>query len=78
MIASGEAQYFQDGGLLARQDNNDAQIPHLAPDHGSIPHRYQNGQGGIDVHQVQRDQMRAQRDCVRAFFSFLLKPLRQG
>ncbi|SOB76484.1 hypothetical protein SAMN04488490_2176 [Marinobacter sp. LV10R510-11A] len=78
MMVSDEEQYFQGRGpLICREDG---EVKERSVDdslEGSIPLRYQNGQGGIDLEQVRRDQLQARRQVVRAMIRRLEKLLRR-
>lgn len=67
MISSGEVQSIQGGSARSRRDDRDVKEWSIedSPE-GSIPPRYRDGRGGIDLEQVMRDQRAARRQVVRA------------
>ncbi len=78
MLISEEMKYFHGGNPIAFRENDDA--PGRGVDDsfdGSIPPRYRDGLGGIDIEQVKRDQRRARREFVRAMMQ-RLGQLRRG
>ncbi|BES73140.1 hypothetical protein RE428_41580 [Marinobacter nanhaiticus D15-8W] len=65
-MISGEAQYFRSAyPLLPREQVRVGHGYSEAPLKASIPARYRDGQGGIDLEQVKRDQRRARSDVIR-------------
>lgn len=67
MLISAEKTYLQAGNPLAFRDNDEASDRSVNDARqSSIPPRYQDGHGGINIEQVKRDQRRARRDVVRA------------
>lgn len=74
MLFLSEAHHFQHGDPLTHSDNDD--IEEVSTDDSpieSIPHRYRDGGGGIDLEQVRRDQLRARRQAVQAILRRLNK-----
>lgn len=67
MLISEEMTYFHGGNPIAFRENDDAPGRRVNDSFdGSIPARYRDGMGGIDIEQVKRDQRRARREFVRA------------
>ena len=62
-----EAQQYCGGTALNRRvgKQDEGRSVH-EPIGESIPCKYQDGRGGIDLHRVRRDQLRARRDAVRS------------
>ncbi len=78
MMVSEKVQYFQGKRpLICREDDEVKEGSVDDSLEGSIPLRYQNGQGGIDLEQVRRDQLQARRQVVRAIIRRLKKLLRR-
>ncbi|MCR8915492.1 hypothetical protein FDP08_00890 [Marinobacter panjinensis] len=74
MLISEQIKYFHGGNPLARSDNDDVSGQRLdEPFEGSIPPRYRDGLGGIDLEQVKRDQRRARQELVQAMLHRLGK-----
>lgn len=74
MIVSEEVQYFHRGSPFTRQENDDLEKASVDDSlEGTIPLRYRDGTGGIDLEQVRRDQLQAQRQVVRAMIQRLAK-----
>ncbi|PCC97981.1 hypothetical protein EAO82_04565 [Halopseudomonas pelagia] len=66
MLNAGNIQYFQHGESTPQSDENggaEVGIDHTLND--SIPARYQDGRGGIDLEQVRRDQREARRQVLQ-------------
>lgn len=62
-----EAHHFQQGDPLTHSGKDD--IEEVSTDDSpieSIPQRYRDGSGGIDLDQVRQDQLRARRQVVQA------------
>ncbi|SNY99113.1 hypothetical protein [Halomonas sp. hl-4] len=70
MMKSKEVQSFNAGGLLTHRNNVDVKN-NSVDDQGTIPLRYQDGMGGIDIEQVRRDQRQAQQQFIRAILRHL-------
>lgn len=67
MMISGEAQYLRGACPLIARDQNKGEGGYSDAAHKlSIPPRYRDGMGGIDLEQVRRDQRRARSDVIRA------------
>jgi hypothetical protein len=78
MIISEEVRYFQSGGPVTHRE--DGEVADRSVDdslEGTIPLRYRDGVGGIDLEQVRRDQLQARRQVVRAMIRRLKKLLRR-
>lgn len=74
MIVSEEVQYFHRGSPLSRQENDNLEKASVDESlEGTIPLRYRDGMGGIDLEQVRRDQLQARRQVVRAMIRRLAK-----
>lgn len=74
MLMSEEMKYVHGGNPLARR--SDHEVPDRNADdslEGSIPPRYRDGLGGINLEQVKRDQRRARQAFVRAMLRSLGK-----
>jgi hypothetical protein len=72
-----EAHHFQQGDPLTDSGKDD--IEEVSTDDSpieSIPQRYRDGSGGIDLDQVRQDQLRARRQVVQAMLR-RLKNLRR-
>jgi len=69
MLISAEKTYLRGGNPLAFREHADrnAKESHRS----SIPLRYRDGMGGINLEQVKRDQRRARRDIVRTMIRSL-------
>ncbi len=77
MIFSEKIQYSHGGGSFTHRDNDCVEKEsHDDSREGTIPLRYRNGLGGIDLEQVRRDQLQARRQVVRAMIQ-RLKNLRR-
>lgn len=62
-----EAHLFQQGDPLTHSDNDDMEeVSTNDSPMESIPQRYRDGSGGIDLEQVRQDQLRARRQVVQA------------
>lgn len=59
MLNSSKEQNFQHHSSLPRRDNDDSLL-------GSIPSRYRDGRGGIDLERVRLDQHEARRQVIQA------------
>jgi hypothetical protein len=67
MLNSEAVTYLQGRNMLVRGDNDDASGRRSgASTESSIPARYQNGRGGVNLEQVRRDQRRARQELIRA------------
>lgn len=67
MIYSGHAHSYYTGTAVARRDGNGNEGGGAyQPRPESIPRRYRDGRGGINLERVRQDQRRARRDLVRA------------
>jgi hypothetical protein len=67
MLIPAEKTYLRGGNPLAFRENDEVSDRRAKESHrSSIPLRYRDGMGGIDLEQVKRDQRRARRDVVRA------------
>jgi hypothetical protein len=64
MLISAEKIYPRGGNPLTFREHADRNTKESH--RNSIPLRYRDGMGGIDLEQVKRDQRRARRDFVRA------------
>ena len=74
MLISDEMKYFHGGNPLARGVNDDVTGQRVDESfEGSIPPRYRDGRGGINMEQVQRDQRQARQELVRAMLHRLAK-----
>ena len=74
MLMLKEIRYFQGGNPSAFRENDDVSVRRTEDSlEGSIPPRYRDGLGGINLEQVKRDQRRARRDFVRAMIRRLTK-----
>ena len=69
MLISAEKNYLSGGNSLAFREPADGNAKELH--RSSIPLRYRDGMGGINLEQVQRDQRRARRDIVRTMIRSL-------
>ena len=74
MLISAEKTYLRGGNPLAFREHADrnAKESHRS----SIPLRYRDGMGGVNLEQVKRDQRRARRDLMRAMIRGLNRLLR--
>lgn len=77
MMISGEAHYVSGDSSLSRQTDTGAEekaeeksVDDLL--RRTIPHRYRDGLGGINLEQVRQDQRQARRDVVRGMLRRLL------
>ncbi|EAZ97899.1 hypothetical protein MELB17_13542 [Marinobacter sp. ELB17] len=78
MMISEEVLYFQSGGPVTHRE--DGEVADRSVDdslEGTIPLRYRDGVGGIDLEQVRRDQLQARRQVVRAMIRRLKTLLRR-
>lgn len=67
-------QNFQHHGSLPHRDNDDAAEESIdASPKGSIPPRYCDGRGGIDLERVRLDQHEAQRQVIQAMIRRIQK-----
>lgn len=67
MMVLGEAQYLHGAGPLIVRDQDKTEDGYSDAElKVSIPPRYRDGLGGIDLEQVKRDQRRARRKVMRA------------
>ncbi|MEQ9547425.1 MAG: hypothetical protein RIK85_15590 [Marinobacter sp.] len=74
MLISKEMTFFQAGNPLAfreKDDGSDRRVDRMPE--SSIPTRYRDGMGGINLEQVRRDQRQARREFVRAMIGRLGK-----
>ncbi len=74
MLLSKEMNYFHGHNPLAFRENDDVSgrgVDRLPGN--SIPTRYRDGMGGIDLELVRRDQRRARREFVQAMIGRLGK-----
>lgn len=72
MLISEEMKYFHGGNPIAFRENDDAPGRRVEDSfEGSIPARYRDGMGGIDIEQVKRDQRQARKELVRAMLQRL-------
>ncbi|WP_166254893.1 hypothetical protein [Marinobacter salicampi] len=73
MMISGEAHYGNGDSSLFRQPDTvvDERNVDGSPK-GTIPNRYRDGLGGINLEQVRQDQRQARRDVVRGMLRRLL------
>lgn len=62
-----EVQYVNSGIAVALRDSDNAEKGRASDLPGeSIPARYRDGRGGINLEQVRRDQLRARQEWLRA------------
>lgn len=74
MLILDQIKYFHSGNSLARHENDDVAGQRVDESFkGSIPPRYGDGLGGIDLEQVKRDQRQARQELVRAMLHRLGK-----
>lgn len=74
MLISDQIKYFHSGNPLAGRENDDVSGQRLDESfEGSIPPRYRDGRGGIDLEQVKRDQRQARQELVQAMLHRLGK-----
>ena len=67
-----EAQPLNSGIPATPDDSNNTATAPVSPlPHESIPARYQDGRGGINLEQVRREQLRARQQWLRALASQL-------
>ena len=74
MLISKEMTFFQASNPLAfreKDDGSDRSVDRLHE--STIPTRYRDGMGGINLEQVRRDQRRARSEFVRAMIQRLGK-----
>lgn len=64
MLISAEKTYLRGGYPLAFREHADRN--EKESHRSSIPLRYRDGMGGVNLEQVKQDQRRARRDVVRA------------
>lgn len=67
-----EAHHLQQDGPFSHSDNDDKED--IRTDDSpieSIPQRYRDGSGGIDLEQIRRDQLRARQKVVQAMLKRL-------
>ena len=74
MLISAEKPYLSGGNSLAFREPADGNAKELH--RSSIPLRYRDGMGGVNLEQVKRDQRRARRDLMRAMIRGLNRLLR--
>lgn len=74
MLISAEKTYFNGVNPFTLREKDEVS-DRSADDsfEGSIPPRYRNGLGGINIEQVKRDQRRARQEFVRAMIRRLGK-----
>ncbi len=78
MMVSEEVHYFHGGGPLTRREDGEVEEGSVDDSlEGTIPFRYRDGLGGIDLEQVRLDQLQARRQVVRAMIRRLEKLLRR-
>lgn len=67
MLISEEVKYFQGVNTLAFRENDNVPCKRIdeSPE-GSIPPRYRDGLGGINLEQVKQDQRQARRELILA------------
>jgi hypothetical protein len=78
MMILEQVLYFQSCGPVTHRE--DGEVADRSVDdslEGTIPLRYRDGVGGIDLEQVRRDQRQARRQVVRAMIRRLGKLLRR-
>ena len=69
MFFLSKAHHFQQGKRSTHSYNDDAEeVSTSDSPMESIPERYRDGNGGIDLEQVRQDQLRARRQVVQAMF----------
>ena len=79
MMISEEVRYFHDDDPLTRRDDGKVEEGSGGDSlEGTIPLRYRDGVGGIDLEQVRRDQLQARREVVRAIIRRLEKLQRRS
>ena len=67
MLFSSQAHHYQHGDLLVHSDHHDKEGVSTDDSPGeSIPHRYRDKSGGINIEQVRKDQLRARQQVVQA------------
>ena len=67
MLFSSEAHHFQQGEQSTHSDHDDIEeVSTTDSPTESIPPRYRDRNGGIDLEQVRQDQLRARRQVVQA------------
>jgi hypothetical protein len=67
MSAFEEVQYVNSGAPVALHDSGNAEKGRASDLTGeSIPVRYRDGRGGINLEQVRREQLRARQEWLRA------------
>lgn len=67
MLISAEKSYLRGGNPLAFRERDDVSERDASElRRSSVPLRYRDGMGGINLEQVRQDQRRARRDFVRA------------
>lgn len=67
MLISKEMTYFNGINPLALRENDEVSDRRIDDSpKSSIPPRYRDGRGGINLEQVKRDQRRARQEFVRA------------
>lgn len=77
MLISKEMTYSFGGNTLARRDYGKVSDPGVENSPGSsIPPRYRDGMGGINLDTVKQDQRQARREFVRAMIRNLVKSRR--
>lgn len=74
MLISEQIKYFHSGNPLTRPEHDDVSDQRVdEPIEGSIPPRYRDGRGGINMAQVKRDQRQARQELVQAMLHRLGK-----
>lgn len=71
MLISEQMPYLHPSQVLLRESHTDS--PET-----SIPTRYRNGRGGINLEQVKHDQRRARNEVVRAMLQRIGKRFRRA
>lgn len=72
MLISEEIQYFQGSNPLTRRDGDDVSDRCVNDSSGnSVPCRYRDGMGGVNLEKVKRDQRQARKEVVRAMIRSL-------
>ncbi|MEX0606312.1 MAG: hypothetical protein WD623_15480 [Marinobacter sp.] len=78
MMVSEEVQYSHCGGPLICRDDDDMDKGCVDESlKETIPHKYRDGRGGINIEQVRRDQRQAQRQFIRSMIRHLKQLRRQ-
>lgn len=67
MMISAQPKYFQGSRPMTLREPERTRVgPDQDGSGGSIPQRYRDGRGGINLEQVRRDQRQARQQVVRA------------